>query len=445
LLHRSPAVLWVACFAALAIHASAHAAEPPSSEGDVEALKRELATLRAETQERIAALEARLAALQPQAASSVSPAPVADASPPPETAQASPPPAAAPVPAGAAGAAGPSGALPVYGGATASSKIFNPDIAVIGDFIGAAGKNAVDPPASLEMHESEASFQAIVDPYARADFFLAFSPEGVEVEEGFITFPTLPAGLLMKVGKLRGSFGKVNAMHNHILPWVDRPLMTSNLVGGEEGISDAGISISRLFPNRFVFLEATGEVFRGENEVFQAPRRRDLTYLGRLRAYRDLTESTNLDLGGSFAYGHHEDGATTRLIGVDATLRYRPLRRAIYRRLLARGELVWSRRRGGDALGDIGLAPDIAFGAYASLDYQFARRWFAGARYDYSERALDPDLADKGGSLVLTYWPSEFSQIRAQYRHTRYGEGPKANELLMQLLFSIGAHGAHTF
>ena len=52
---------------------------------------------------------------------------------------------------------------------------------------------------------------------------------------------------------------------------------------------------------------------------------------------------------------------------------------------------------------------------------------------------------DKGGSLLLTFWPSEFSQIRGQYRHTRYGEGIKANEFLFQFLFSIGAHGAHTF
>ena len=415
------AVLSIACFT---LAGSAHAVQPPSPESDVDALKRELATLRAETQERISALEARLAALEGKPAPEALPAPEPPPSPPASTA---------------------SGALPVYGGATASSKIFNPDMAVIGNFIGTAGKNPVDPSPSLELPESEATFQAVVDPYARADFFFAFGAEGVEVEEGFITFPTLPAGLLMKVGKMRGSFGKVNSMHTHVLPWVDRPLVTGNLVGGEEGISDAGISLSRLFPNNFVFLEATGEVFRGENEVFQAPRRRDLTYVGRLRAYRDLTESTNLDFGGSIAYGHHEDGDTTRLFGVDATLRYRPLRRAIYRRLLARGELVWSRRRGEAALGETGLAPDTAFGAYASVDYQLARRWFAGARYDYAERALEPDVADKGGSLVLTFWPSEFSQIRGQYRHTRYGDGPKANEFLFQFLFSIGAHGAHTF
>ena len=66
------------------------------------------------------------------------------------------------------------------------------------------------------MRESEVSFQAIVDPYARADFFIAFGEEGVELEEGFVTFPTLPGGLLMKVGKMRAAFGKVNTLHTHL-------------------------------------------------------------------------------------------------------------------------------------------------------------------------------------------------------------------------------------
>jgi hypothetical protein len=66
-------------------------------------------------------------------------------------------------------------------------------------------------------------------------------------------------------------------------------------------------------------------------------------------------------------------------------------------------------------------------------------------RYDYSERALDPSLVDKGGSAFLTFRPSEFSEIRGQYRRTELGEGGTANEFLFQLLFSIGAHGAHPF
>ena len=82
---------------------------------------------------------------------------------------------------------------------------------------------------------------------------------------------------------------------------------------------------------------------------------------------------------------------------------------------------------------------------YVSGDYQFARRWFAGARYDRSGHAANASLTDTGGSLLLTYWPSEFSQVRAQYRRTNYAFGETANELLFQFQFSIGAHGAHPF
>jgi hypothetical protein len=321
-----------------------------------------------------------------------------------------------------------------------SGKVFNPDIAVIGNFLGVAGENDVDPRPSLEMEEAELALQAVVDPYARADFFLAFGPEGAEIEEGFLTFTALPAGFLLKAGKLKANVGKVNTFHAHNLPWVDRPLVSVNLLGGDEGLADSGISVSRLFPNSLLFLEATGEVFAGENEVFQAPRRRDLMYVGRLRAYRDLAESSNLELGGSFARGSTEEGEGlhNRVAGLDLTFRWRPLRRALYRRFLARTELLWSRRE------TFGGRQD-AFGAYVAGEYQFARRWFAGARYDHSERALDASAVDKGASLLLTFWPSEFSQVRGQLRRIEYAEGLTAHEVLFQLLFSIGAHGAHAF
>jgi hypothetical protein len=129
------------------------------------------------------------------------------------------------------------------------------------------------------------------------------------------------------------------------------------------------------------------------------------------------------------------------------------------------------------------------FGFYTSADYQLGRRWFAGGRLDRSERgACLPTLPltigdcnlpvgtlvqdtggsllltywpsefsqirgqlrrttyqDTGGSLLLTYWPSEFSQIRGQLRRTTYAGRPTANEILFQLQFSMGAHGAHPF
>jgi hypothetical protein len=351
------------------------------------------------------------------------------------------------VPAGAEGAGGPSGALPIYGGGAMSSKVFNPDIAVIGDFLGAAGRNPANPLPALEMHESEASFQAVVDPYARADFFISFGETGVTLEEGYATFPTLPGGLLVKVGKMRAAFGKVNTLHNHVMPWTDRPLVTQNLVGGEDGIDDAGVSVARLISNPWVFLEATGQIFRGDSDdLFQSQKRGDLSYVGHLRGYQDITESSNIDMGVSYSRGHSAGlgaiGASssfiTQLYGVDATFRWRPLQRSIYRSFVGRSEIIWSRR---EQLGPTQLSA----GFYVSGDYQFARRWFGGARFDHSERATDATLADTGQSLLLTYWPSEFSQIRGQYRHTHYATSEVANELLFQVQFSIGAHGAHPF
>ena len=381
-----------------------------------------------------------------EAQTPASPEPLASPAPA-SPAPSSPAPPGLPAPGGDPAPANPAPPDPAAppGGSVApagSSKIFNPDISVVGNFVGAAGTNdSAFATPGLDLSEAEVSFQAVVDPYARADFFFAFSPEGAEVEEGYVTFPTLPGGVLLKVGKMRASFGKVNLMHGHLVRWIDRPLVTQDLLGGEEGISDAGLSVSRLFPNPLLFLEATAEVYAGNRGLFQAPTRGDLAYVGRLRAYRDLSESTNLDVGASLARGHNSleiVDATTRLLGVDATFRYKPLRRAIYQQILARTELVWSRR--GQEAGD-----PTSFGLYVSGEYQLGRRWFAGARYDRSSRAEDASLRDKGVALVLTYAPSEFSLVRGQYRHLKYGDGLKASEVLFQFLFSIGAHGAHPF
>jgi hypothetical protein len=381
---------------------------------------------------------------------------------------------------GAAAAAGASGGqatptaigeggaqLPVYGGASAAAKALNPDVSVIGDFIGAAGHYPTPPGSvirqagfqSLTMHESEVGFQAIIDPYARGDFFLSFGEEGVDLEEGYITFTALPAGFVARVGKMRAAFGKVNSLHNHVLPWVDRPLVNENLVGGEDGIDDAGVSIQRILPApKGIFLEATGQVFRGdtgaqtfflpgggttEQTLFTATNKRDVSAVTHLRGYKDITESTNLDLGLSYARGHNELGSDflTQLYGADATVRWKPLRRSIYHSFVGRTELIWSQRQQPLSL----QGEQRTFGMYASGDYQLGRRWFVGGRYDYAQRARDANQLDRGASAVLTYWPSEFSQIRGQYRFTRYAEGISANELLMQVQFSLGAHGAHPF
>jgi hypothetical protein len=332
----------------------------------------------------------------------------------------------------------------------ASGNVFNPDIGVIGNLIAAAGPavgtSSIAPQPSWTLQESEMSLQSAVDPYARADFFLAFGEEGVEVEEGYVTFNALPAGLLLKGGKFRANFGRLNAFHNHSLPWIDRPIVMFNLLGGstdepDTGIKDAGFSVSRHFALGNVFVEATGEVFRGESgAIFKASRRRDLSAVAHLKNYLDLSERANVEAGLSYGRGKNENGSdyATEIYGADFTYRWRPLERAIYRSLALRSELIWSRREQLDGRMN-------AFGYYASADYQFARRWTTGVRYDDSGRAAEGDLRDRGASAVLTFRPSEFSALRWQYRHSRFAEERSADELLFQVLFVIGAHGAHAF
>jgi hypothetical protein len=410
-------------------------------------------------EERLIALEGKVRMLQSAQAPPAPSGPEAPAAAPPastESAAQSPavPSGTSPVQGQAQVQSTGGGSLPNYGGASSAAKALNPDISVIGDFIGAAGNSNAPPQAtlqpfpSLQMHESEVGFQAIIDPYARGDFFLSFGEEGVNVEEGYITFTALPAGFVAKAGKMRSVFGKVNMMHNHVLPWVDRPLVTTNLVGGEDGIDDAGFSLERILPApKGIFLEATGQVFRGDaGDVFQSNARSDVSTVEHLRGYKDISESTNLDLGVSYARGHNDATLSngepgdfvTQLYGIDATLRWKPLRRSIYHSFVGRGEVIWSQRQQLPS-------EQRAFGFYTSADYQLGRRWFTGARFDYSDRSRFDNLTDKGVAATLTYWPSEFSQIRGEYRFTHYAENRDSHEVLMQLIFSLGAHGAHPF
>jgi hypothetical protein len=128
----------------------------------------------------------------------------------------------------------------------------------------------------------------------------------------------------------------------------------------------------------------------------------------------------------------------TRLWGLDATYRWKPLQRGLYRGTVLRGEVYRSRRDAPDAV-------QHALGWFTSADFQLARRWSTGARYEWSERADDETLHDSGPAVTLTFAPSDFLQLRGEVRRRDFAEGDTATELLLQLQFAIGAHGAHPF
>jgi hypothetical protein len=355
-----------------------------------------------------------------------------------------PTPNATPTPAPAAPA--PAGST---GGASQTSNYFNPSVSVIGNFLAVGGQNAVENLPSASLRESELGLQAVVDPYARADFFISFGEHNVSVEEGYLTFTSLPGDLLVKVGRMRVSFGKVNTMHLHVMPWPDEPLPVVNLLGGEEGWVGTGASVAKLLPlPGDIFSELTLQVFGDEPDgPFVATKRSAVAYNGHYRVFADLSDSTNLDLGLSYGLGPNgtNPDAKTALGAVDATLRWKPLVKGNYRSAIVRGEYFRSRREQSGGTVSAG-------GWFLSGEYQLAKRWWVGVRGEAAQRADNAAVKDTGTAATLTFWPSEFSQLRAELRQRRYG-GPNsvsaaaytANEVLLQLQFAIGAHGAHPF
>jgi hypothetical protein len=416
---RSLLLLLLLCFATAAGPTALEAQSADSNpDPQLVALRAEIADLRQAYERRLADLEARLASFEQARPTVAVPVP-------------SPAPAAAPV----AAPASPTG--------TQSANYFNPAISLISNFLGAGGDNRAGLP-NAALRESELGLRAIIDPYAKADVFLAFGEEGVELEEGYVTFTALPAQWLAKAGRMRVNFGKVNTYHLHSLPWPDLPLPAATLLG-EEGWIGSGISVARLLPIGDTFSELTVEALRPDAPgLFASDDAKKLAWNAHYRLFRDLGESANLDLGLSLAEG--PNGVTpdsrTQLRGFDVTYRWKPLRQSRYRGAVVRGEIFDSRR---ETATTAGIATQEAFGWFASADYRLARRWWLGTLLEQSERPSDPHLRDRASSLLLSFSPSEFLQLRGQLRRGETAEGERDIDLLLQLQFLIGAHGAHPF
>jgi hypothetical protein len=354
--------------------------------------------------------------VEPTPAPPVEPTPVA----PPEP---SPPPSPPPAPA-------------------VNPTFFNPAIAVIGNFLASVGHNSVQPSPAFQVEESEISFQAVVDPYARADLFLSFNNEGVDIEEGYVTFLHLPWQTQLKAGKFKVQFGKINTLHLHVLPWVDEPLPIDDILLSPDTWEAEGVSVSKVIelPGD-TFSEFYAQFLDGTSGLlFIAPSKSDLTYNGQYRVFRDFGDDHNVEAGFSFAHGNNGTSPTntTNLENVHLVYRWKPLQGRPYRSFILRSEYFWSQRQQPDGTQN-------AQGFFVGGDYQLARRWFAGARYEFSDHADDAALRDKGVAATLTFMPSEFSLLRAEYRYRDYAPGIRANEGFLQIQFAIGAHGAHPF
>jgi len=409
---------------------SAEAQAPPSpgSQEDLAGLREELQQLREEYESRFAAIEKRIRDLEGQGKSES-----------PEEEQLSREAAAA-----LGEAEGPQAPPVAPAGAFGSAQSLNPQISVIGDFLGAANQNVPDfEGTSLDLREVEIAFQAQLDPFARADFFLTVpSLEDVEMEEGYLTFLTLPSDFLVRLGKVRVPFGRTNVDHRPESFTVDRPDV---LVGyfGEEGLAEAGATVSRLLPNPWdLFMELELDVLAGTNDVsFGGGSASDLLYNLHYRSFFDLTPEQSLNLGASYATGVHpmqDLSGRTHLGGVDVTYVWKPLARGKYRSFLWQTELMGGTR-------DAEAGANDSFGLYSFARYQLGRRWYLGGRIDYSQSPELPGLSTRAGSALVEFFATEFQRFRLQYKITDRTSQPLAHQLFFQWFYLIGSHGAHKF
>jgi len=325
-----------------------------------------------------------------------------------------------------------------------NASISNPATSVIGWFQAAAGNDRRTQENAFSLREAELALQSAVDPYAKADFILSFSSAGVDVEEGYLTWLSLPLSGQAKIGKFRADFGKFNRTHAGETPFADRPLSTLAF-GGEEGLSTTGLSLSAIVPTKF-YWDATLNVgtapAQGENQVFAADNGQDLLWLGRTSAFVDLSEASNLNLGVSYANARADsslrvEGEHAQLAGADVTFRWKNPRRSIYRSLTVQSE--YTREQGSQSGGP---TRDGWFG-YAL--YQFARRWKVGARYDSTDRTTDTGR-ETGVLGLIQFQPSEFSLMSLQARriHDTLTD-TDGDAVFLKWTFNIGPHGAHPY
>lgn len=288
--------------------------------------------------------------------------------------------------------------------------------------------------------ELELGLQAVVDPWLRADAFLAFGQEGASVEEAYVTTLGLPAGLQLRAGTLYAPFGRQNQQHAHAWDFADAPLSQARLVA-VDGLKGPGLSASWLAPLPW-FTELTVAYQETVPGLETAGRR---TGLCRLLQYLDLGEAATLGVGLSAARLDERvaqeagpgDGWRD-LLGLDVYLKIRPPESR--GSLALQGELFARRVHGAaDPAAD---GRDL--GGYAQAFLRLSPAWGLGLRWDRAPAASGPG-AEQRWSGLASWNPSEFSRLRLQVSRDQLPGGPSGLEALLGLEFSIGAHGAHAF
>lgn len=370
-----------------------------------------------------------------------------------------------------------------------------PDDYAIGGFVPAGGHGdeghghgAGPGERGFGIDESELTISGNIDPYFSGYFTAAIIDEEVEVEEAFIQNTGYLPGTTLKFGRFFSAFGYQNEQHPHAWDFVDAPLVHQAFFGGN--LAEDGLQARWLAPTP-LFVELGAEGGRGAN--FPGSEREKNGFnsgaaflrigddVGVNNSYRfgasyrqtraAEREYDDTDSAGNEIENLFEDLEST-MWGLDFVWKWAPNGdpsgrnfkfQAEYFQREEKGTLVYD-------LENVSLlgTPDGAYkseqkGFYAQVVYQFMPRWRVGARYDQLDSGtldyalitdgtiarddlqLLRDHKPKRTSAMLDFSPSEFSRFRLQYTRDEARFDETDNQIFLQYIMSLGAHGAHKF
>ncbi len=338
----------------------------------------------------------------------------------------------------------------------------------------------------FNLRHLELMFAADVDPYFRAWAVVAVEDHGAEIEEAVVRTSSLPGGFQLKFGKFFSDISRQNAMHAHDWNFADMPLVNLLLLG-DHGLNEKGLQVSWLAPTPF-FLTLGLEVLQGENETAFAHLGEDhgplpdrdgpRLFTAWAKTAPMLQGAHALQLGLFALRGVHQeehgadnpggthwlDGHQT-LFGADFVYRHTPPSAYGHRWLTIEGGYLWREKRlklvghnNPDRAGLIGNhLRSRQDGAYLQGTYGVLPRWRVGVRGDLigmTNEDRKPSGASESHDTsyrltgMVDWTLTEFSRLRLQASHGEYDthDGREdVSEVMLQGIFTLGAHGAHSF
>jgi len=336
-------------------------------------------------------------------------------------------------------------------------NLFNPQLTVFGNFLARVddrpvkNENGDNLDDRFHLREVEVDFRAAIDSWADGVVIAAFEAEvpgeyEAAIEEGYFILKKLPlldvapAGLRIKGGRFRTSFGRFNRIHLHDLPHGNLPPSVQNFLG-EEGHVQEGFSASVLVPTPGDdnALGVTAELVNGGGiPVGEDNGGEDLAAVSRVHWFFDLCPGHTVEAGGSVWYGKFDDRGkrASRLVGADVTYHWKPAKAGEYRSFLLGGEVFTAsieQPMGGRA---------TPLGYFVYTQYQFCRSLYGGARFDYFESVELESEQSRQVAAFLTYYTTEFLRFRLGWEHN-WSDRRERNQLdtvFLEINFIFGSH-----